>query len=146
MVDFLVSFVILLILMVVYRYYPSWHILTLPFFLLLAFFAAFGLGLLIASLNVRYRDFKFVIPFIVQFGLFASPVAYSASLIPEKYLLLYYLNPMVAVIDGFRWAVTSGATALNTSEILIAITVVFVVNIFGILRFRKTEKTFADVI
>ena len=145
-VDFLVSFVILLILMVIYSYYPSWHILTIPFFLLLAFFAAFGLGLFIASLNVRYRDFKFVIPFIVQFGLFASPVAYSATLIPEKYLLLYYLNPMVAVIDGFRWAVTGGATALNTSEILIAIAVVFVVNLFGIWQFRKTEKTFADVI
>jgi lipopolysaccharide transport system permease protein len=145
-VDFLVTFVILIILMLIYGYYPSWHILTIPLFLLLAFFAAFGLGLFIASLNVRYRDFKFVIPFIVQFGLFASPVAYGATLIPEQYLLLYYLNPIVAVIDGFRWAVTGGSTALNMSEISIAIVVVFVVNVFGIWQFRKTEKTFADVI
>lgn len=145
-VDFIISFVILLILMLVYGYYPSWQILTIPLFLLLAFFSAFGLGLFTASLNVRYRDFKFVIPFIVQFGLFASPVAYSATLIPEKYILIYYLNPMVAVIDGFRWAVTGGSTALNATEIIIALAVVLTVNTLGIWQFRKAEKTFADVI
>lgn len=145
-IDFLISFVILIIIMLWYGYYPTWHMLTLPLFLLMAFFAAFGLGVFVASLNVKYRDFKFVIPFIVQFGLFASPVAYGAALIPEAYRILYYLNPMVAVIDGFRWSVSDGATALNTTEIMIAFIVIGVINLWGIVQFRKTEKTFADVI
>lgn len=145
-VDFLISFLILIVLMFWYSYMPTWHILTLPFFLLLGFFGAFGAGLFIASLNVKYRDFKFIIPFVVQLGLFISPVAFSATLVPEKYQLLYYLNPMVAVIDGFRWAITGGSTALNTTEILISIVMVSILCLVGTIYFRKTEKTFADVI
>jgi lipopolysaccharide transport system permease protein len=145
-VDFCISFAILLLLMLYYGMLPSWHMLTLPLFLLLGFFAALGSGLLIASLNVKYRDFKFVIPFIVQLGLYASPVAFSTTLVPEEYRLFYYLNPMVGVIDGFRWAISGGETALNAAELTISVCVVSIMCILGALYFRKTEKTFADVI
>jgi lipopolysaccharide transport system permease protein len=146
MVDFLISFMILIVLMFWYGYFPTWHMLTLPLFLLLGFFAAFGSGLFIASLNVKYRDFKFIIPFVVQLGLYISPVAFSTTLVPEKYQLLYYINPMVAVIDGFRWAITGGQTALNMTEIIVSVVVVTLLCVFGAVYFRKTEKTFADVI
>ena len=145
-VDFLISFTILIVLMFWYHYFPSWEILTLPLFLLLGLFAAFGSGLFIASLNVKYRDFKFIIPFVVQLGLYISPVAFSTTLVPEKYQILYYLNPMVAVIDGFRWAISGGQTAFNTTELIISITTVSLLCLFGTIYFRKTEKTFADVI
>ena len=146
LVDFMISFSILIILMFWYSYFPTWHILTLPLFLMLGFFAAFGSGLFIASLNVKYRDFKFLIPFVVQLGLYISPVAFSTTLVPEKYQLLYYLNPIVAVIDGFRWAITGGQTAFNMTELIVSITVVTLLCVFGAIYFRKTEKTFADVI
>ncbi|BAS67688.1 ABC transporter permease [Bathymodiolus septemdierum thioautotrophic gill symbiont] len=145
-VDFLISFVILIALMFWYDFFPTWHMLTLPFFLLLGFFAAFGAGLFITSLNVKYRDFRIVIPFIVQLGLYISPVAFSTTLIPEKYQIFYYLNPMVAVIDGFRWAVSGGKTVLNMTEIYVSISVVIILCILGVVYFRKTEKVFADVI
>jgi lipopolysaccharide transport system permease protein len=145
-VDLLISFVLLIILMFWYNFSPTWHILTLPLFLLIGFFAAFGSGLFIAALNVRYRDFRIIIPFIIQLGLFASPVAFSTTLIPEKYQIFYYLNPMVAVIDGFRWAVSGGRTALNMTEIYISIAIVVFLCILGVMYFRKTEKTFADLI
>jgi len=145
-VDFLISFVLLIILMLWYQYIPDWHILTLPFFLLLAFLAALGSGLFIAALNVRYRDFRFVIPFIVQLGLYISPVGFSTTIIPEKYQLLYYLNPMVAVIDGFRWAISGGKTTFNMTELTVSIIMIIILCILGILYFRKTEKIFADVI
>lgn len=114
MVDFLISFTILIALMFWYNYFPTWHMLTLSLFLLLGFFAVFGASLFIASLNVKCRDFKFIIPFVSQLGLYASPVAFGTTLVPEKYQLLYYLNPMVAVIDGFRWAISGGQTELLT--------------------------------
>ena len=145
-VDFMISFSILIVLMFWYSYFPTWHMLTLPLFLLLGFFAAFGAGLFIASLNVKYRDFKFIIPFVVQLGLYISPVAFSTTLVPEKFQLLYYLNPMVAVIDGFRWAISGGQTAFNLTELMVSVTVVSLLCIFGAIYFRKTEKTFADVI
>jgi len=146
LVDFMISFTILIALMVWYNYLPTWHMLTLPLFLLLGFFAAFGAGLFIAALNVKYRDFKFIIPFVVQLGLYASPVAFSTTLVPEKYQLFYYLNPMVAVIDGFRWAISGGNTAINSTEIIVSVGVVCLLCLFGAIYFRKTEKTFADVI
>ena len=145
-VDFLISFVILIGLMVWYQYVPDWHILTLPFFLLLAFFAALGAGLYVAALNVKYRDFRFVIPFVVQLGLYISPVGFSTTIVPEQYQLFYYLNPMVGVIDGFRWAISGGKTAFNLTELFVSIAVVILLCIIGVLHFRKTEKTFADVI
>ena len=146
MVDFLISFIILLALMVWYNYIPSWHILFLPLFLLLGFGAALGAGLFITSLNVKYRDFRFIVPFVVQLGFYISPVGFSTTLVPEKYQLLYYLNPMVAVIDGFRWSITGGKTSFNLTELGISIVVVILLCILGVRRFRKTEKTFADVI
>ncbi len=145
-VDFLISFVILIGLMIWYSYIPDWHILTLPFFLLLAFFAVLGAGLYVAALNVKYRDFRFVIPFVVQLGLYISPVGFSTTIVPEKFQLLYYLNPMVAVIDGFRWAISGGRTAFNLTELTVSIVVVVLLCIVGVYHFRKTEKTFADVI
>jgi len=145
-VDFLISFLILIVLMIWYQYIPDWHILTLPFFLLLAFFTALGAGLYIAALNVKYRDFRFVIPFITQLGLYISPVGFSTTIVPEKFQLLYYLNPMVAVIDGFRWAISGGKTVFSLTELSISIVMVIFLCIIGIYHFRKTEKTFADVI
>ena len=145
-VDFLIAFVILICIMVWYQYTPDWHILTLPFFLFLGFFAALGSGLYIAALNVKYRDFRFVIPFIVQLGLYISPVGFSTTIVPEKYQLLYYLNPLVAVIDGFRWAISGGKTAFNMTELSVSIFMIIVFCLVGVFLFRKTEKTFADVI
>ena len=107
-VDFLITFLILLLLMGWYRYPPGWRMLVLPAFTLLAFLASMGPALWITALNVKYRDFRYVIPFIVQFGLYVSPVGFSSSVIPEEWRMLYSLNPMVGVIDGFRWCILSG--------------------------------------
>jgi lipopolysaccharide transport system permease protein len=145
-VDFLISFAILVALMVWYQYWPHWQIITLPLFLLMGFLAALGTGLFVASLNVKYRDFRFVIPFIVQLGLYISPVGFSSTIVPEQYRLLYYLNPMVAVVDGFRWAIIGGKNAFNSTELSISISVIVLMCIIGVIHFRKTEKTFADVI
>ena len=145
-VDFIISFAILIVLMIWYQYWPDWHIFTLPLFLLLGFFAAIGAGLFVASLNVKYRDFRFIIPFVVQLGLYISPVGFSSTIVPEQYRLFFYLNPMVAVIDGFRWAISGGKTILNDMELFISIGVVVVLCLVGVVLFRKTEKTFADVI
>jgi len=145
-VDFMISLLILFALMAWYQYWPSWHMLTLPLFLLLGFFAALGTGFLVSSLNVKYRDFRFVVPFIVQLGVYISPVGFSSSIIPEAYRVFYYFNPMVGVIDGFRWAISGGKTALNQTEISLAVGVVALFCVIGIATFRKTEKNFADVI
>ena len=145
-VDFMISFAILLVLMAWYRFWPDWHIFTLPLFLLLGFFAALGAGLFFASLNVKYRDFRFVVPFIVQLGLYISPVGFSTTIVPEQFRLFYYLNPMVAVIDGFRWAISGGNTAFNATELAMSICVVTLLCMIGVIHFRKTERTFADVI
>jgi lipopolysaccharide transport system permease protein len=145
-VDFLISFVILIGLMVWYQFIPHWQIFTLPLFLLLGFFVALGAGVYLAALNVKYRDFRFITPFIVQLGLYISPVGFSTTIVPEKYQLLYYLNPMVAVIDGFRWAISGGKTAFNMTELTISIVMVIALCTVSLVHFRKTEKTFADVI
>src|SRR5206468_3926410 len=104
-VDFLISFALLLALMVYYRFVPGWHILLLPLFILMALLASLGPGLWVTALNVKYRDFRYVIPFLVQFGLYVSPVGFSSTVVPEKWRLLYSLNPLVGVIDGFRWSI-----------------------------------------
>ena len=145
-VDFMISFVILIALMVWYQYWPDWHIVTLPLFLLLGFFAALGSGLFVASLNVKYRDFRFVIPFIVQLGLYITPVGFSSTIVPEQYQLFYHLNPMVAIVDGFRWAISGGKTAFNSTELTLSISIITLICLVGIIHFRKTERTFADVI
>ncbi len=145
-IDFLISFAILVLLMVYFRFTPSWNVFFLPFFVLIAFLAAAGIGLFITALNVKYRDFRYIVPFIVQFGLYISPVGFSSSIVPEKYRLLYSLNPMVGVIDGFRWAILGGEATIYLPGFLMSIGVMLGFLVLGIYKFRKMEKTFADVI
>jgi lipopolysaccharide transport system permease protein len=144
--DFLISGIILVGLMVWYGFAPNLRMLTLPLFIFVAFAAAMGAGLWIAALNVKYRDFRIIVPFVVQFGLYVSPVGFSSSIVPEQWRLFYSLNPMVGVIDGFRWAILGGNTQLYWPGFLLALSLVLVILVTGIAYFRKTEKTFADVI
>jgi lipopolysaccharide transport system permease protein len=145
-VDFLISFCILLMLMVWYRYAPDWRIVILPVFILLAFLASVGPSLWITALNVKYRDFRYVIPFMVQFGLYVSPVGFSSKVVPEQWRLLYSLNPMVGVIDGFRWCILRGQNELDLLNLFASIAVTLFFLWFGTRTFRKTERTFADLI
>ena len=149
-VEFLVSFVILIGLMLWYRFAPSPRIFLLPGFVVLAFLAALGPGLILTALNVRYRDFRFVIPFIVQFGLYVSPVGFSSQVIRDRFgetgLVLFSLNPMTGVIEGFRWSILGGESPLQSLSLLVSVITVTVFLITGIWYFRKTERTFADVI
>ncbi len=145
-VDFLISFGILLLLMVWYGFVPDWNMVLLPLFMLVAFFASLGSGLWIAALNVKYRDFRYIVPFIVQMGLYISPVGFSGSIVPEQWRLLYSLNPMVGVIDGFRWAILGGGYQMYWPGFLLSLVLVALLMAGGIYYFRKTEKTFADVI
>jgi lipopolysaccharide transport system permease protein len=145
-VDFLISGMILLGLMAWYNFVPTWRILTLPLFICIAFAASMGAGLWLASLNVKYRDFRYIVPFIVQFGLYVSPVGFSSSIVPEQWRLLYSLNPIVGVIDGFRWAILGGESKLYLPGFILSLGLVFVMLVTGIWYFRKMERTFADVI
>jgi lipopolysaccharide transport system permease protein len=144
--DFLISAILLAGLMAWYGYVPDWRILTLPAFILMGFAAAMGAGLWIAALNVKYRDFRYVIPFVVQFGLYVSPVGFTSAIIPEHWRLLYSLNPMVGVIDGFRWAILTDDRPLLSPEFLLSGGVAAVILCSGVLYFRRTEKSFADII
>ncbi len=146
LVDFLISFVLLLLLMALYRFVPDWRILTLPLFLLMAFFASFGCGMWLSALNVKYRDFRYIVPFIVQFGLYISPVGFSSDVVPDKWRLLYSLNPMVGVIDGFRWAIIGGESRIYLPGFIMSVVVTLLVSLVGIRYFRKTERQFADII
>ena len=146
LVDFLISFFILVLMMGWYQFLPGLQILVLPVFVLLAFFASIGPALWITALNVKYRDFRYVIPFIVQFGLYVSPVGFSSSVVPEQWRLLYALNPMVGVIDGFRWCILGGQSKLYLPGLAISIGVTAFFVWFGIQRFRKMENSFADLI
>jgi lipopolysaccharide transport system permease protein len=145
-VDFLISFVILIGLMVYYLYAPGWNILFLPFFIVLALLASLGPGLWITALNVKYRDFRYVIPFIVQFGLYISPVGFSSSNIPDQWRLFYNLNPMVGIIDGFRWCILGGESPLYLPGFALSLAVVAFFLWLGVSHFRKMEKSFADMI
>jgi lipopolysaccharide transport system permease protein len=145
-VDFLISGMILLALMIWFNFVPDWRILTLPLFILLAFAAAMGAGLWLAALNVKYRDFRYIVPFIVQFGLYISPVGFSSSIVPPQWRLLYSINPMVGVIDGFRWAILGGEAQLYWPGFLVSTALVAFLLLSGIWYFRQTERTFADVI
>lgn len=146
LIDFLISLVILVGLMAWYQFAPSWQILLLPLFVMLALLVSLGPGLWITSLNVKYRDFRYVIPFIVQFGLYVSPVGFSSNLVPEQWRLLYSLNPMVGVIDGFRWCVLGGESAIYWPGFGLSISIIVFTNWIGISQFRRMEKTFADLI
>ena len=145
-IDFLVGFAILLALMLWYQFLPSWQILTLPLFIVMAFLASLGPGLWITALNVKYRDFRYIIPFLVQFGLFVSPVGFSSSVIPDAWKTLYYLNPMVGVIDGFRWAILGGESGLNSMGFSLRCGIICFFLWLGIRQFRKLERSFADLI
>ena len=145
-VDFMISGMILLGLMAWYNFVPSWRILTLPLFIIVAFAASMGAGLWLASLNVKYRDFRFVVPFLVQFGLYISPVGFSSTIVPEKWRFLYSLNPMVSVIDGVRWAILGSESQLYWPGFILSLGLVVLLFISGIWYFRKMERTFADVI
>lgn len=150
LVDFIISFFILIIMMVWYKFVPGWNVLFLPFFLFLAFITSLSSGLYVAALNVKYRDFKFIVPFVVQFGLFISPVGFSSNVVEDKWgetgRLLYSLNPMVGIIDGFRWCILGGEHKIYLPGMLLSIGMIILISIFSLYYFRKMEKTFADVI
>ena len=145
-VDFLISFVILAGLMVWFKWWPSWRLLTLPLWVAVAFAASMGAGLWLASLNVKYSDFRYVVPFLVQFGLYVSPVGFSSAIVPAKWQLLYALNPMVGVIEGFRWAIIGQGAAINSIGFGLSMAIVALILVTGIRQFRRMEKRFADVI
>jgi lipopolysaccharide transport system permease protein len=145
-VDFMISGIILLGLMAYYNFVPDWRILTLPGFVAIAFAASIGAGLWLAALTVEYRDFRYIVPFIVQFGLYISPVTFSSTIVPPQWRLLYSLNPMVGVIDGFRWAILGGNTAIYMPGFLVSMGLVALLLVSGVWYFRKMEKRFADVI
>lgn len=142
--EFLVGLGILVALMIHYRFAPGWNLLLLPWFTILTVLASLGPGLWIAALNVKYRDFRYVIPFVVQFGLYVSPVGFSSRVVPEQWRLLYHLNPMVGVIDGFRWCILGGNSPIYMPGFLLSLAIIPFFLYLGISRFRKMEKTFAD--
>jgi lipopolysaccharide transport system permease protein len=146
LVDFLVSLMILVALMVWYGFAPGWQILLLPFFVLLALLASAGPGLWISALNAKYRDFRYVIPFVLQFGLYISPVGFSSSIVPDEWRLLYSLNPLVGIIDGFRWCILGGESALYLPGFVMSLAVIAFFVWLGIRSFRSVEKSFADLI
>ena len=146
LVDFSISVVVFVGLMIWYGFMPNWKVIFVPLFLLLVVVFSLGLGLLLGALNVKYRDFKNIIPFMVQLGLYISPVGFSSSIIPEKWRLLYSLNPMVGVIDGFRWATLGDNVTFAWQGILLSCIVSILFLAGGLWYFMKTEKFFADVI
>jgi len=146
LIDLFISFILLIVVMAWYQVCPTWRMVFLPIFVLLAFLAALGPGLLITALNVKYRDFRYIIPFMVQLGFFISPVGYLSSAVDEKWRLLYSLNPVVGVIDGFRWAILGGDNQIDGRDFMLSLGVIALLLWFGIAYFRKTERSFADVI
>jgi lipopolysaccharide transport system permease protein len=145
-VDFLISGVFLVALMIWYKFVPPAQVLLLPVFVLAAFAASLGVGLWVAALMVRYRDFRFIVPFIVQLGLYISPVGFSSAIVPADWRTLYALNPMVGVIDGFRWCLLGGEHQIYWPGMLVSLALSGILVLSGIWYFRKTERTIADVI
>ncbi len=146
LVDFSINFVLLAALMLWFGVVPSWHILLLPVFIVLAVMASLGPALLLTSLNVKYRDVRFIIPFIVQFGVYVSPVGFSSTVVPLRWRFLYSLNPVVGVIDGFRWCILGQKSPIYLPGLFLSLVLVAVFLWLGLHYFRRTEKTFADVI
>jgi lipopolysaccharide transport system permease protein len=146
-IDLLISMIVLVIMMIYFHYLPSFNIIFLPFFILLSVFASFSFGVFISTLNVKYRDFRYVVPFIIQIGLYISPVGFSSSVVPEKWKYLYYLNPIVGIIDGFRWSIIKNSDInIFSPYILISISISIIFFFIGIKKFRSMEKTIADII
>lgn len=145
-IDFCIAGVVLVGLMAWYQFLPDWRIVALPFFILMAFAAALGAGLWITALNVKYRDFRFVVPFLVQFGLYLSPVFFSSAIIPERWRFWYNLNPMVGVIDGFRWSLLAGKFTLEPANLALSVALIVALLASGIWFYRRTERSFADLV
>ncbi|MDR1732821.1 MAG: ABC transporter permease [Synergistaceae bacterium] len=145
-VDFLISLALLAVLMLFYGFAPSPFIVFMPFFFLLATLAALGTGFWLSALNVKYRDFRYIVPFLVQFGLYVSPVGFSSSVVPDRWRLLYSLNPMAGVIDGFRWCVQGTAESVYLPGFALSVLVSVVLFGSGVKFFRRTERFFADYI
>lgn len=143
-VDFLITFVLMIMAMIFYQYTPSLKMILLPVLLIITFLASFGMGLFMATLNLKYRDFKYIVPFVVQIGLYISPVGFSSSVIPDKWRLLYSLNPVVGVIDGFRWCIIG--TEIYWPAFVVSLSVIIFFTIVSVRYFRKTEKAMADYV
>jgi lipopolysaccharide transport system permease protein len=146
LVDFGINFVMLAALMTWYAFVPSWRLLLLPGFVIIAVLASLGPALLITALNVKYRDFRYIIPFIVQFGLYVSPVGFSSTVVPQQWRFWYSLNPVVGVIDGFRWCIIGGESTIYLPGFLLSLGAVALFLWIGVAYFRRTERTFADII
>ena len=146
LIDFFISLIILAGLMLWYGFWPDWRIMLLPLFLLQALLFAFGCGLWISALNVQYRDFRYVVPFLIQFGLYISPVGFSSSIVPEQWRLLYAVNPMVGVIEGFRWAIAGKDVLIYWLGFLLSLMLIGLILISGLWWFRRMERTFADMV
>lgn len=145
-VDFLIAVTLMAVLMAFYQFVPSWRIVFIPFFVSIVFFAAMGAGLWFGALNVRFRDFRYVVPFVVQMGLYISPVGFVTAKVPEQWRWLYSMNPMVGVIDGFRWAILGGDHTIYLPGFMLSILLVAILFVSGVCFFRRVERTFADVI
>ncbi len=145
-VDFLISSVIFVGIMFWYQFVPTWRIITIPLFVSIAFAASMGAGLWLTALNVKYRDVRYIVPFVAQFGLYISPVGFSSSIVPEQFRLLYSMNPMVGVIEGFRWAILGNTSAIYWPGFIVSLVMIAFVLWSGVVFFRKTEKSFADII
>ena len=146
LVDFLITLGILAALMLWYGFAPGWQLIVLPLFVLLTFGLSVGLGLFLAALNVEYRDFRYIVPFIVQFGLFVSPIAFTSANVPERWRTLYAVNPMVGIIDGFRWSILGRDTPLDLQALGVSVAVTVSFLLLGVWYFRRMERSFADVI
>jgi lipopolysaccharide transport system permease protein len=146
LVDFIISFAILICMMFWFGCWPTWKVLVLPFFLFLAALTSLGVGYWIGALNVKYRDFRHIVPFVIRFGLYISPVGFSSNLVPGKWRLMYSVNPMVGVIDGFRWALLGKEVNIYLPSIVLSICIAIVLFTSGIWFFTKTERQFADII
>jgi lipopolysaccharide transport system permease protein len=146
LVDFAVTLVLLALMMIWFRFVPDWRLFLLPLFVVLAVLAAMGPALLMAAMNVKYRDFRYIIPFILQFGIYVSPVGFSTAVVPEEWRLVYSLNPAVGVIDGFRWCLLGGEAEIYWPGLIASLGVVLLFLWWGVSYFRKTEKSFADII
>ena len=145
-IDFVISFALLLVLMGIYRYIPTVKIFALPFFILLTFLISVGAGLWLSALNVKFRDFRYVVPFVIQFGLYLSPIGFSSDMLPKKWMMLYSLNPLVGIINGFRWCLIKESPSLDMISFLSSIIITIFIVFAGVKYFRQTEKTFADKI
>jgi lipopolysaccharide transport system permease protein len=146
LVDAAISFVLLLLLMLAFSFWPDWRIVFLPLFVVMAILAALGPALIMTAMNVKYRDFRYVIPFILQFGLYVSPVGFSSAAVPEQWRLLYSLNPAVGVIDGFRWCLLGGEAELYAPGFALSLAMIAALLALGVAYFRRTERTFADLL